>query len=146
MWTPLVLLCTVAAACTRAAGTEKPMVSLTVRSLEAGTLVEAQLNDMISSVSSRRGGKVSATVTSGVTDSRGHVVIPGGSPVQLQIAALEPRRVTLRVTSLEVRGTVYVVRGQVDQPPHRVGSRGVVVTPGTRFVFPLERPFTVAAR
>jgi len=141
------LLCVAGAACTRAAGTEKPVVASAVRSLEAGTLVEAQLTDSISAASSRRGGRVRATVTAGVTDSRGHVVIPGGSPVQLQIAALEPNgRITLRVTSLQVRGTVYVVRGQVDQPPHRVGSRGVVVTPGTRFVFPLERPFTVAAR
>lgn len=118
--------------------------------LIAGTLVEARLEDSLWLAGSHPGDVLTASVTADVGGRRGEVVIPAGSQVRLRVGELGPRRMTLWVTDLTVQGRAYVMHARVDSPPQTVRRRrsgqDVVVTRGTRVVFPLDRPLTVAAR
>lgn len=103
------------------------------RTLNAGTLVEATIQDSLNSRTDKAGRSLSATVSSDVKDANGNVVIPAGSAVLLNVAQLQAAtnksqadgKLALTVTSLTVRGQVYQVNAQVASTPHKLVGRGV---------------------
>jgi hypothetical protein len=127
------------------------------RTLVAGTLIEAQLEDSRSWRRNPLGETLTATVSADVTNALRWVVIPAGSPVGLRIAHWRPAtnrnqadaRITLDVLSVTVRRRLYPVRASVELTPVAVrqpSGEVVAVASGTRILFVLSEGFTAATR
>jgi len=103
------------------------------RTLVSGTLIDAKIQDSLSSRHNKAGETLRATVSADVKDAYGQVAIPAGSTVGLRIAQLEPAtnksqadgKIALEVTSVTVRGQTYHLSSKVNLVPHRLVGRGV---------------------
>jgi hypothetical protein len=65
------------------------------RSIPAGTIVQVRNNQTIDSKNAAAGQVFAGLVTHDVTDRTGHVVIPGGSPVELVVRSVSKHHVAL---------------------------------------------------
>ncbi len=103
------------------------------RTLVSGTLIEATIQDSLSSRHNKAGETLTARVSADVKDAYGQVAIPAGSTVGLRIAQLEPAtnksqadgKIALDVTSVTVRGQTYQLSTKVNSVPHHLVGRGV---------------------
>jgi len=103
------------------------------RTLVSGTLIEATIQDALSSRRNKAGETLRATVSADVKDGYGQVAIPAGSTVGLRIAQLEPAtnksqadgKIALEVTSVTVRGQMYQLSTKLNSVPHQLVGRGV---------------------
>ncbi len=104
------------------------------RTAAAGTNVEVTIRDEISSKLYSAGHAVEGSVSNDVLDSRGNVVIPAGSPVEIEITKISPSepgdtrgegKLELTVTSINVNGTSHGERVVVSNIPHIMKGRGV---------------------
>ncbi|MEO8451303.1 MAG: glycine zipper 2TM domain-containing protein [Gemmatimonadota bacterium] len=101
--------------------------------LAIGSQVSATLNQTLTSRSNKAGEVVMMTVASDVKDSKGRVVIPSGSPVELTITEIEPAKsssaadgkLTLAVSAVTVRGQRYALAADVTSLTHTLKGRGV---------------------
>ena len=135
------------------------------RTLQAGTIVQASIQDAVSSRSNAPGQRVAAIVSQNVMDGA-TVLIPGGAAVVLTIVRLTPAHrladadgvIALQVTSLTVGKTSYEPGATVGAVPHTLVGRApggaitatqtdrdVIVTPGTPIIITLTQPLTIAA-
>lgn len=104
--------------------------------LGAGTRVNATTQRTISSRSDKAGETFSANVSSDVKDSRGRVVVPAGSTLNLTITELQPAndkskadgRITIQVSSVTVGGQTYPVSADITAMAHTLKGRGVGAT------------------
>lgn len=146
-----------------AAASAAPVSS--TRTLQAGTIVQASIQDAVSSRTNAAGQRVTAIVSRNVMDGA-TVLIPGGAAVVLTIVRLTPARrptdadgvIALQVTSLTVGKTSYEPGATVGVVPHTLlgraaggamtatqTDRDVIVTPGTPIIITLTQPLTIAA-
>jgi hypothetical protein len=110
-----------------------PSRSLT---LGAGASVDATTQRTISSRRDKAGESFTASVSSDVKDSRGRVVIPAGSTINLTITELQPAddkgtkdgRITVAVSSVIVGGQTYPVSAGITSMAHTLKGRGVGAT------------------
>ena len=101
--------------------------------LLGGARVGATLDVGLSSRVNKSGESFQATVIRDVADSRGNVVIPGGSTVTLAIGKIEPGsdqtrpegRLELSVISVRVNGTSYPLYATLDPVTHKMVGRGI---------------------
>ncbi len=101
--------------------------------LGSGASIEATTDRTISSRNDKAGESFTATVSSDVKDSRGRVVIPAGSTVNLTITELQPAndkgkadgRITVLVSSVMVGGQTYPVSASITSMAHTLKGRGV---------------------
>ena len=135
------------------------------RTLQAGTIVQASIQDAVSSRTNAAGQRVAAIVSQNVMDGA-TVLIPGGAAVVLTIVRLTPAYrladadgvIALQVTSLTVGKTSYEPGATVGAVPHTLVGRApggaitatqtdrdVIVTPGTPIIITLTQPLTIAA-
>ena len=143
------------AACSRAAGNDAvpadgsspstasaamPAAASTARTAPAGASVGVTINEEISSRKYSAGHMVPGSVTSDVLDSRGRVVIPAGSPVDIEITRIAPSdaghpsaegTLELTVRSITVNGTAHDVGAVVSSVPHIMKGRGITKGQGT---------------
>ena len=146
-------------------GKADTMVS-TAYTLAVGTIVQATIQDTVSSRSNTPGERVSAIVSRNVMDG-GHVVIPGGAAIVLTIVRLGPARnpgdadgvIALDVTSMTVGDRPYAPSASVGSVPHSLkgravfgragaatlGDRDVIVTPGTPITITLRQQLRIPA-
>lgn len=104
--------------------------------LGSGAQIEATTARTISSRNDKAGETFSASVSSDVKDSRGRVVIPAGSTVNLTITELQPAndkskadgRITVAVSSITVGGRIYPVSASITSMAHTLKGRGVGAT------------------
>lgn len=127
--------------------------------LPKGTVVNASIQQQVSSATNSKGDPVRAFVTKNVVDSAGHVVIPGGSSVVFTIAQLGPARaggstagsLTLSLSAITVGTVKYVPRASVGSVPHTLmgesanGGKDVVVGPGTPVTITFTEPLKISA-
>jgi hypothetical protein len=128
------------------------------RTLVAGTLIEATIQDALSWRCNKPGATLTAIVSADVSNGRRWVVIPARSPVALRIApagrgpvtnkSQADVRIALDVTSVTVSGQAYPVSATVDLTLAAVrwASHDVVVAPGTQIRFVLPSGFTISRR
>ena len=138
----------------------------TAHTLAIGTVVQATIQDTVSSLSNAPGQRVTAIVSRNVMDGR-HVVIPGGAAIVLTIVRLLPARtpadadgvIALEVTSMTVGDKPYAPGASVGSVPHTlkgravvgragpttVGDRDVIVTPGTPITITLKQQLRIPA-
>jgi hypothetical protein len=117
------------------------------RTLVAGTLIVATIEDSHTGRRNPLGQTLAATVSADVKNMHRWVVIPAGSPVGLRITPWGPAthrsqsdaRISLEVLSVTVRGLLYPVRATVER-----NGELVVVAPGTRILFVLSEGFTAS--
>ena len=135
------------------------------RTLQAGTIVHASIQDAVSSRTNAAGQRVTAIISQNVMDGS-TVLIPGGAAMVLTIAQLAPARrpsdadgvIALHVVSLTVGKTSYEPNATVGIVPHTLlgrapggaltatqTDRDVIVTPGTPITITLTQPLTIAA-
>jgi hypothetical protein len=103
------------------------------RTLGAGGVVGATIDQTITSRSNRPGQTVNTTVDADVRNSAGRVVIPAGSAVALLIVEISPAKsksaadgtLTLQVTSVTVRGRQYPLSANVTSVAHTLKGRGI---------------------
>ena len=81
----------------------------TERSIPAGTIVQVRNNQTIDSKTAAPGQAFSGLVTHDVTDRRGHVVIPGGSPAELVVRNVSKHRIALDLEAITIAGRRYQV-------------------------------------
>ncbi len=101
--------------------------------LLSGTSIDATTQTAISSRNDKAGGTFSAGVSNDVKDSKGRVVIPAGSTLNLTITELQPAndktkadgRITVLVSSVTVRGQTYPVSAGITSMAHTLKGRGV---------------------
>lgn len=101
--------------------------------LDSGTRIEATTDRTISSRSDKAGATFSASVVADAKDSRGRVVIPAGSTLNLTITELKPAtdkskadgRITVVVNSVTVAGQTYPLSAQITEMNHTLKGRGV---------------------
>ncbi len=101
--------------------------------LGSGASIDATTDRTISSRNDKAGESFTATVSSDVKDSRGRVVIPAGSTVNLTITELQPAndkgkadgRITVLVSSVIVGGQTYPVSASITSMAHTLKGRGV---------------------
>jgi hypothetical protein len=106
------------------------------RTLESGVRIDAITVRTISSRTDKAGATFTANVSSDLKDSRGRVVIPAGSIVNLTITELQPAddktqadgRITVLVSSVNVGGRIYAVSGDITSMEHTLKGRGVGAT------------------
>lgn len=136
-----------------------PANGVGVHTLASGTVVQASIQEPISSVDNAAGQQVKAIVSRNVMDG-GSVVIPGGAPIALTINTLHRSTsngtgglVALGVASITVGDTPYVPGASVGPVSHvlepatsTTGDRDVVVTPGTPITITLTQPLKIAAK
>ena len=112
---------------------DRPLSSApATRTLGAGSRIDATWGAEINSRSNAAGETVTINVSNDVKDSRGRVVIPAGSTVNLLITQLAPvtnksqtdGKLALSVTSAMIRGQRYSLQGDASVP-HTLKSRGV---------------------
>jgi hypothetical protein len=104
--------------------------------LESGTAIEATTQRTISSRNDKAGETFTASVSSDVKDSRGRVVIPAGSTLNLTITELQPAndkskadgRIIVRVSSVTAGGETYPVSASITSMAHSLKGRGVGAT------------------
>lgn len=104
--------------------------------LASGTRIAASTQRTISSRHDKAGATFTASVSSDVKDSRGRVVIPAGSTLNLTITELQPAndkskadgRITVLVSSVSVRGQTYPVAASITSMAHTLKGRGVGTT------------------
>ncbi len=104
--------------------------------LESGTAIEATTQRTISSRNDKAGETFTASVSSDVKDSRGRVVIPAGSTLNLTITELQPAndkskadgRIIVRVSSVTAGGETYPVQASITSMAHTLKGRGVGAT------------------
>ena len=104
--------------------------------LASGTRIDASTQRTISSRTDKAGATFTATVSSDVKDSRGRVVIPAGSILNLTITELQPAndkskadgKITVLVSSVSVRGQTYPVSASITSMAHTLKGRGVGTT------------------
>jgi hypothetical protein len=133
----------------------------TPRTVAAGTIIKATIQQSISSGSNKTGEHVNAIVSLNVFGDGGQVVIPGGSAIVLTIARLEPAigsgvadgAIALDVTSMTVGATTYAANARVEAVPHTLqgraaapADRDVIVTPGTPITITLTQPLKFSAK
>jgi hypothetical protein len=105
-------------------------------SLASGTQIGATTERTISSRNDKAGQTFTASVSSDIKDSRGRVVIPAGSTLNLTISELQPAndkskadgRITVLVSSVTVRGQTYPVSAGITSMAHTLKGRGVGTT------------------
>ncbi len=135
------------------------------RTLQAGTILQASIQDAVSSRTNAAGQRVTAIVSQNVM-AGATVLIPGGAAVVLTIVQLAPAHrvadadgvIALKVTSLTVGKTSYEPGATVGVVPHTLlgraaggamtatqTDRDVIVTPGTPITITLTQPLTIAA-
>jgi hypothetical protein len=100
--------------------------------LRAGTEMSLSADDSITTRKAKAGDPFTATVSEGVRDGSGHVVIPAGSTVSGTIVHADPApnprasgQLELAVTSVTVRGRTYTVEGTVESKDTVMQGRGV---------------------
>jgi len=104
--------------------------------LASGTRIDANTQRTISSRHDKAGATFTASVSSDVKDSRGRVVIPAGSTLNLTITELQPAndkskadgKITVLVSSVSVRGQTYPVAARITSMAHTLKGRGVGTT------------------
>ena len=79
------------------------------RSIPAGTIVQVRNNQTIDSKNAAAGQVSAGLVTHDVTDRAGHVVIPGGSPVELVVRGVSKHQMALDLQSITIAGRRYQV-------------------------------------
>jgi hypothetical protein len=103
------------------------------RTASRGTTVEVTLRDEISSREHFAGHALEGSVSRDVVDERGHVVIPAGSGVALEITRISPSRggdsrdegtLELAVNFISVNGTSHASHAIVSDIPHTMKGRG----------------------
>jgi hypothetical protein len=95
----------------------KPMVS--TRTLAAGTAISAKFDSPVSSRTHKAGQQITGTVASDVKDKSGHVVIPAGSKVLVNITAIHESenksdktgKLVLTPVKVVIKGRSYPVSG-----------------------------------
>ena len=95
----------------------KPVVG--VRTLAAGTAIAAKFDSPVSSRTHKPGQQISGTVASDVKDKSGHVVIPAGSKVLVNITAIHESenksdktgKLVLTPVKVVIKGRSYPVSG-----------------------------------
>lgn len=105
-------------------------------SLASGTRIDATTQRTISSRTDKAGATFTASVSSDVKDSRGRIVVPAGSTVNLTITELQPAndkskadgRITIEVNSVTVGGQTYGVSAGLTEMAHTLKGRGVGTT------------------
>ena len=105
----------------------------TSRTLGAGGVIGATMDQTITSRSSKSGQTVNTTVDADVRNSAGRVVIPAGSAVELLIVEISPAKsksaadgtLTLQVTGVTVRGRRYPLSASVTSVAHTLKGRGI---------------------
>ena len=105
----------------------------TGRSLAAGSTIETNASNQISSRNNKVGETLSATVSNDVMDSRGRVVIPAGSVVKLTISEIAPAenkgqadgKIVLMPSTIEVGGKSYTLNASIESVEHTLQGRGV---------------------
>jgi hypothetical protein len=110
-----------------------PTTTTTGRSLAAGSTIETNATNQISSRNNKVGETLSATVSNDVTDSRGRVVIPAGSVVKLTISEIAPAenkgqadgKIVLMPSTIEVGGKSYTLNASIESVEHTLQGRGV---------------------
>ncbi len=142
-----------------------PVVS-TAHTLAVGTVVQATIQDTVSSLRNVPGERVTAIVSRNVMDGS-HVVIPGGAAIVLTIVRLGAAKtpgdadgvIALEVTSMTVGDKPYAAGASVGSVPHTlqgravvgragpttVGDRDVIVTPGTPITITLTQQLRIPA-
>lgn len=113
-----------------------PVASARTLTLASGTSINATTLTGISSRNDKAGGTFSATVSNDVKDSKGRVVIPAGSRLNLTITELQPAndkskadgRITVLVSSVTVGGQTYPVSASITSMAHTLKGRGVGAT------------------
>jgi len=101
--------------------------------LGSGTRIDATTERTISSRTDKAGGTFTARVKSDVLDSRGRVVIPAGSTLNLTITELKSAtdkskadgRITVVVSSVTVGGQTYPLSAELTSMAHTLKGRGV---------------------
>ncbi len=104
--------------------------------LGSGTRIDATTQRTISSRRDKAGETFTASISSDVKDSRGRVVIPAGSTLNLTITELQPAndkskadgRITVLVSSVTVGGQTYPVSAGITSMAHTLKGRGVGTT------------------
>ena len=108
--------------------------------LASGTTVGGSIQSALSSRTNKPGEAVHASVSGDVKDSRGNVVIPAGSMINMTIDKLEPGsdevrpegRLMLNVNSVTVNGREYPVSATIGPVPHTMKGRGVTTDEAAR--------------
>jgi hypothetical protein len=103
------------------------------RTLPAGTMMWAVLNDSINSRHDSAGEAVMARVAEPITNQNGEVIVPADASVQLSIQQLEPAKsrnaadgkLALQADSMFVDGRAYSIGADVQPIPHELQGRGV---------------------
>jgi hypothetical protein len=106
------------------------------RTLASGVRIDATTQRAISSRTDKAGETFTATVSSDVNDSRGRVVIPAGSTLNLTITELQPAddklkadgKITVLVSSVTIAGRDYPVSADITSMEHTLKGRGVGAT------------------
>lgn len=117
----------------RTARSAEPRAATGSAVLPAGTIIRASMRESINSRHDQAGKTVTARVAADVTDTRGQVVIPAGSVLDLTVTELRPAtsksqadgRLALRVNSITTDGRVYPVSAEVRSLRHQLRGRGV---------------------
>jgi hypothetical protein len=124
------------AACAQSEATDRPTGSTSGApmsfTLPAGTLVDATLNDVISSRHASAGDVFTAGVVKDVTIAGGWIAIPAGSTVRGTITEVSPApnagatgTLTLAVSSVTVRGKSYDFAASIDSLATTREGRGI---------------------
>lgn len=111
-----------------------------LESLASGTRVDAVTESALSSRTNKPGETFRATVSRDVTDDRGRVVIPAGSPVTLTIVQLEPGsdqvrpdgRLVIDVSSIAINGQTHAVTADLEPVTHHFQGRGITTDEAAR--------------
>jgi outer membrane lipoprotein SlyB len=82
------------------------------RSIPAGTIVQVRNDQTIDSKNAIAGQVFSGFVTHNVTDRRGYVVIPGGSPAELVVRNISKHEVALDLQAIMIAGNRYQVSSE----------------------------------
>ena len=123
-----------ATAATPIARREPAPVSAPEYSVPSGTPVDVTINEEISSRKYSAGHHISASITHDILDRSGRVIIPAGSPVDVEISAISPSNpgdtrgegvIELTVASVTVNGHRHDQGARVSNVPHIMKGRGV---------------------
>ena len=123
----------------KSANVERAAVAAT-HTIGAGTRIEVEVSDALSSRVNKPGETVRTTVRSDVMDERGKVAIPAGSRVVLEIVQLEPGssqvrpegRLVLEASSIAAAGTTYPLVATLGDIPHEMVGRGITTDEAAR--------------
>jgi hypothetical protein len=114
------------------------------RTLVAGTLIEATINQTLSWRRNTPGEPLTAIVSADVRNAHRWVVIPAGSALALRVPRRPSTTMLLDVVSVTVRGRANPVRATMEVAPAAAGD--VAVESGARVLFVLSEGFTAERR